>query len=188
MKYWAAQFVQSSWKCLAASHPEGSFYHEHGLQLSCLFGCETIQPWDTERNLPYTEGVKAGLVFKFEFEFLQGDKNAGNTCIVTLYPRKLWNVFQGQRDASWRSTVPPPQSKENRVRGQSQSTRSVSSNPAWDTCSKVLGEQLPVASWLSDKWHQGPFLPLLFSLSPESWEAGEKSTWGSGGSGVEQLN
>lgn len=28
----------------------------------------------------------------------QGDKNAGNTCIVILYPSKFWNVFQGQRD------------------------------------------------------------------------------------------
>lgn len=36
-------------------------------------------------------------------------------------------------------------------RDQSQSTQSVGTNPAWVTCSNIPGEELLVASWLSDK-------------------------------------
>lgn len=119
----------------------------------------------------------------------QGDKNAGNTCIVILYPSKFWNVFQGQRDpGAGDQQCPQRLSKtgpEASLKAHSQWARTQLGSPA-------LTSQ--VRNFL---WHHGcqtnyfralsfPFTSLC--LSPESWEAGEKNTWGSGGSGVKQLN
>lgn len=122
--------------------------------------CSDVKPLNLEilkRTFPTRKVLKLGMFSSPSSctDRGQGDKNAGNTCIVIFYPSIFWNVFQEQRD---------PGAGDQ----QSQSTLSVSTNlaclghllwrPRWETSCGIMVVFM------------GPFLPPFFSLSPESWE------------------